>query len=99
MTQRVWLSEFSNIGGQFAADRLAQIAALPSLVDQQKDVTGGAQTFTLGSKTSMVRIVSEVQIALASGNSALTTNLLLPALAPEYFAVTPSSTLTVIAAP
>ena len=96
---RVWVSEFAALPAS-SNGQLMQISGLPSIANQQVDITGGAQTVTLQSNTKFVRLVCEVQCAVKGGGSAAATDTVLPAYSPEYFGVVSGgSTLTFILAP
>ncbi|MET4210543.1 hypothetical protein [Bradyrhizobium sp. LA2.1] len=99
---RCWISEFGVLAATNSGGVPAQIAALPSLVDQSTlDLSGGtAQTSAaFGSQTRFIRVVCEVQSAIKGGGTATTSSMLLPALSPEYVGVQPGATVSVIAAP
>jgi hypothetical protein len=100
MTQRVWITEFGILAQTGAAQGQAQIAPLPALIRQNLDTTGGVQTSAAFSKaTFYIRVVCEVQCAIAGTGAATANDLLLPAYTPEYFGVQPGSTISIIAAP
>lgn len=98
---RVWISEFGVLSATNSGGSPAQIAALPSLVDQAPlDISGGVQSSAAFSgQTKYIRIVCEVQCAVKGGGTATTSNMPLGALSPEYFGVQPGATISVIAAP
>lgn len=99
---RCWISEFGVLAATNSGGVPAQIAALPSLVDQSTlDLSGGtAQTSAaFGGQTRFIRIVCEVQSAIRGGATATASSMLLPALSPEYMGVQPGATVSVIAAP
>lgn len=99
---RVWISEFGVLAATSSGGAPAQIAALPSLVEQSTlDLSGGtAQTSAaFGSQTKYIRILCEVQCSIRVGGTATTSNMLLPALGAEYFGVQAGATVSVIASP
>lgn len=98
---RVWISEFGVLTATNSGGSAGQMAALPSLVDQPTlDITGGVQTSAaVGSQTRYVRIICEAQCSIRVGGTATTSNILLPALSPEYFGINAGATISVIAAP
>lgn len=99
---RVWISEFGVLAATNSGGVPAQIAALPSLVEQSTlDLSGGtAQTSAaFGSQTKYIRVLCEVQCSVKGGTGATTSNMLLPAFSAEYFGVQPGATISVIAAP
>jgi hypothetical protein len=100
MTQRVWITEFGILANTAAAAGEAQIAPLPALARQNLDTTGGVQTSAaFGRGTFFIRVVCEVQCAIAGTGTATVNDTLLPAYTPEYFGVQPGSTISIIAAP
>lgn len=94
---RVWIAEF-------VAIRIEPlpIATLPAKVLQPTiDISAGTskRSAVFDRETRYIRIVCEVQCAISEGTSVTTSAILLPALKPEYFAVNPSTLISVIAAP
>lgn len=99
---RCWISEFGVLAATNSGGVPAQIAALPSLVDQSTlDLADGTAktSAAFGSQTKYIRIVCEVQSSIRVGGTATTSNILLPALSPEYWGVQPGATISAIAAP
>jgi hypothetical protein len=100
MTQRVWITEFGILTQGGGSGGPVQIAPLPALTKQNLDTTGGVQSSAAFSKTTFyIRVVCEVQSAIAGTGTATVNDLLLPAYSPEYFGVQPGSTISIIAAP
>jgi hypothetical protein len=96
---RVWVSEFAALPSS-SNGQLMQISGLPSIANQQVDITSGAQTVTLQGNTKFVRLVCEAQCAVKGGSTAAATDTVLPAYSPEYFGVVAGgATLTFILAP
>jgi hypothetical protein len=97
---RVWISEFGLLTPTNGATT-AQVAPLPSLTNQSTlDISGGVQSSAaFGSATRYIRILCEVQCAVKGGSGATTSDMLIPALLPEYLGVQPGATISVIAAP
>jgi len=96
--QRVWISEFSTA----RAEAAAPFAQLPSFLNQPTlDLTGGAQrSAVFNAATSYIRIVGEVQCAITTkAGDATASDILLPALRPEYFGVGGGSSISIIAVP
>ena len=83
---RVWISEFSVLGGPPGP---TQIATLPSITNQATlDISGGVQSSAaFNSQTKYIRVYCEVQCAVKSGGTATTADTPIPALSPEYFGV------------
>ena len=97
--QRVWITEFSGLGGVSGGGQ-AQIANMPAVARQQVDVTSGVvSSAAFNASTRYIRVVCEVQCAVRGDGTAATTDTLLPAFSPEYFGVQPGASLSVIAAP
>ena len=101
MTSRVWISEFGVLAATNSGGVPAQIASLPSLVDQATlDISGGVQSSAaFSSATRYIRVFSEVQCAVKCASGATTSSLPVAALTPEYFGVQPGGIISVIAAP
>jgi len=97
---RVWISEFGVLTATNGATT-AQVAPLPSLTNQSTlDISGGVQSSAaFGGGTRYIRIICEVQCAVKGGSGATTSDMLIPALLPEYVGVQPGATISVIAAP
>lgn len=98
---RVWISEYGVLTATNSGGVPAQAAALPALVMQSTlDISGGVQSSAaFGSQTRYIRVICEVQCAVSGSGTATTSNVLLPALSPEYFGVQAGATISVIAAP
>lgn len=99
---RVWISEYSTLGGTNSGGVPAQIASLPAVAIQSTlDISGGAQTSSaFNANTRFIRVICEVQCALrGDGVTATTSSILLPAFSAEYFGVLNGATISVIAAP
>lgn len=99
---RASLSQFVSIGSP--AGTVAQIAQEPSLVDSIVDFSGGAtQSALFNSRTNYIRVLCDSQCSVSVGinPTATTSNKILPALVPEYFAVPSGGTyrISVIANP
>ena len=96
---RVWITEFATAKVQ----AVAPFATLPSLVQQPSiDISGGTskRSAIFTGQTKYIRIVCEVQCAISGQPvTATTDSILLPALKPEYFGVSPNGSITVIVAP
>lgn len=99
MVSRVWISEFSVLG--VTSNGGAQIASLPSLVDQSTlDISGGVQSSAaFNAATRYIRVFSEVQCAVKGASGATTASLPVAAFTPEYFGVQPGGIVSVIANP
>ena len=99
---RVWISEFNVLTATGSGGSAGQMAALPSVVEQPTlDLSGGAAqtSAAFGSQTKYIRVLCEVQCSLKGGTGATTSNMVLPALSPEYFGVQAGATISVIASP
>lgn len=99
--QRVWISEFAVLGATASGGVPAQIAALPTIVDQPVlDTTSGVVTSAaFNAQTKYIRVCVEAQSALKVGGTATTASMPLGAGQCEYFGVQPAATLSVIANP
>jgi hypothetical protein len=98
--QRVWISEFAALGAS-STNVPAQIATLPTLVDQTVlDVTSGIQTSAaFNAQTKYIRVCVEAQTAAKVGGAATTASMPMLAGQCEYFGVQGGATLSVIANP
>jgi hypothetical protein len=94
---RVWITEFATARVEAAAP----FAQLPSMVKQPVlDIAAGrVASLPFSASTRYIRIVCEVQCAISATTAAATSDVLLPALRPEYFGVAAGRTISVIAAP
>jgi len=94
---RVWIAEFVAIRVEAAAP----FATLPALARQTPlDISTGAKTSAVfNMQTRYIRIVCEVQCAVTAAGTATPSDILLPALRPEYFGVQGGKTISVILAP
>jgi len=100
-TQRVWIHELAAMPTASTGVSM-QMGRLPVVAKQQVDITAGVQTSAaFNAATRFIRVVCEVQCAVALNATATVTDVLLPALTPEYFGVPAGAgaTLSVIAAP
>jgi len=97
---RVWISEFGVLGTTNSTGP-AQIASLPSITNQSTlDISGGVQSSSaFNPGTRYIRVICEVQCSVKVGGTASTSDMLMPALSPEYFGVQPGAVLSVIASP
>ena len=97
MAQRVWISEFATVRQQAAAP----FAQLPVVASQVIDVgSGSAVTSQPFQKTTRyIRVTCEVRCAIRIPAPATSSDLLMPAMSPEYFGVAPGQTLSAISAP
>lgn len=94
---RVWIAEFATARIEAAAP----IAQLPAVAKQTLDLASGVaqRSVAFTNSTRYIRVVCEVQCALSASSNATTSDLLLPAMRPEYFGVTAGAIITLIAAP
>jgi hypothetical protein len=99
--QRVWISEYAVLAATASGGVPAQIAALPTLVDQTVlDTTSGVVTSAaFNSQTKYIRICVESQSAAKVGATATTASMPLFAGQCEYFGVQSGATISVIANP
>lgn len=95
---RVWITEFVTIKVQAAAP----FATLPANVHQAPLTiinTAAVSSAPFDQQTKYIRIVCEVQCSIRVGSGAMQTDMMLPALRPEYFGVQSGKTISVIANP
>lgn len=97
-TQRVWISEFASS----RVEAQSSVAQLSNLVKNQPplDALIGPKTSQpFSTNTRYIRVICEMQCAISTKAPATTSDILLPALRPEYFIVAPGDTISVISAP
>lgn len=93
---KLYISEYTSL--PFVQGYLAQIATEPGLDQTPVDFSGGAASSAAFSKrTTYVRVLCDVQCSVLFGAAPAATNAnkVLPALTPEYFAVTPGQSLKI----
>jgi hypothetical protein len=95
---RVWITEFATTRPEAAAP----FAQLPAIVHQAPlTITNLApvtsQPFNV--QTRYIRVICEVQCSIRVGSGAAQTDMMLPAIRPEYFGVQGGKTISVIANP
>lgn len=95
------ISEFSGVAG-WSTVGVIPIVGLPALGTPQSIPIAGvsAQSAAFGAATRIIRIVPDVNCAIAVGPNptAVATGTLIPASFVEYFAVSPGDKIAVIAA-
>lgn len=94
----LWITEFAS-GGPDSRGTELQAGKLPTLGTQAVTISGtSAQSAALNAKTRFVRVVADTVCYVTAGDNptATTSNMRLPADAPEYFAVTPGQKLAAI---
>lgn len=95
-----YISEFAVLTATASGGSAAQAAALPSLVEQKVDFSGGAASSSaMGSQTKYIRVHCDAACSVRIGGTATTSNLRIPTDGVEYFGVQPGAVLSVIANP
>jgi len=83
------------------AGALLALSTAPSFAASRVWISecGVQSSAAFGGGTRYIRILCEVQCAVKGGSGATTSDMLIPALLPEYVGVQPGATISVIAAP
>ena len=94
---RVWIAEFIALRVEAAAP----MATLPAFTTQPAlDISVTRQASApFGAQTKYIRIVCEVNCVIRISGTVTQNDIMLPALKPEYFGVSPGSMVSVTAVP
>jgi hypothetical protein len=101
---KLYITEYKSIvplGGAYVSV-VAQIAAEPGVDQSPVDFSGGvASSASFAAATTYIRVVCDAQCSVLFGTNptATNSNKMLPALAPEYFGVTPGQKISVVSNP